>query len=214
MVRSGWGLLLTQDPIGLAGGTNLYAYAGNNPVSFSDPYGLCKETEPDCSTLSRILENAVNWLSSAPGKAVTALAEAVSVIGDAVGLVPGVTNAAQAATGIDGAGNQMSGGQRAGALAMAVGEVVTAGETSATARGRAAHRAYSAARESEGYVVNKAIPGTRLRPDALHVENRVIRELKPNNARAISRGVQQAQRYVEAAQAHYGGSWTFIIDTY
>src|SRR5690606_22794222 len=35
-----WGRFLTQDPIGLAGGTNLYAYAGNNPVAWSDPYGL------------------------------------------------------------------------------------------------------------------------------------------------------------------------------
>lgn len=35
------GILLTQDPIGLAGGVNLYEYAGSNPVSFDDPFGLC-----------------------------------------------------------------------------------------------------------------------------------------------------------------------------
>jgi RHS repeat-associated protein len=35
------GRFLTQDPIGLAGGVNLYSYAGNNPVAYSDPFGLC-----------------------------------------------------------------------------------------------------------------------------------------------------------------------------
>jgi uncharacterized protein RhaS with RHS repeats len=29
------------DPIGLAGGMNLYGFAGGDPVNFSDPFGLC-----------------------------------------------------------------------------------------------------------------------------------------------------------------------------
>lgn len=32
-----------MDPIGLAGGANLYGFAAGDPVNFSDPFGLCPE---------------------------------------------------------------------------------------------------------------------------------------------------------------------------
>ena len=35
------GRFTQEDPIGLAGGLNLYGFASGDPVNFSDPFGLC-----------------------------------------------------------------------------------------------------------------------------------------------------------------------------
>ena len=37
------GRFTQQDPIGLAGGLNLYGYAGGDPINYSDPFGLCTQ---------------------------------------------------------------------------------------------------------------------------------------------------------------------------
>jgi len=41
------GQFTQQDPIGIAGGLNLYGFAGGDPVNFSDPFGLCPEESED-----------------------------------------------------------------------------------------------------------------------------------------------------------------------
>jgi uncharacterized protein RhaS with RHS repeats len=43
---------ISEDPIGIGGGMNLYAFAGNNPVNFRDPYGLdhCTKRDPKTGT--------------------------------------------------------------------------------------------------------------------------------------------------------------------
>ena len=35
------GRFTQEDPLGLAGGLNLYGFAAGDPVNFSDPFGLC-----------------------------------------------------------------------------------------------------------------------------------------------------------------------------
>ena len=38
------GSFTQEDPIGLAGGLNLYGCTGGDPINFSDPFGLCPES--------------------------------------------------------------------------------------------------------------------------------------------------------------------------
>ena len=39
------GRFTQQDPIGLAGGSNLYGFAGSDQLNYSDPFGLCKDAK-------------------------------------------------------------------------------------------------------------------------------------------------------------------------
>lgn len=48
-----------EDPAGLAGGLNLYGFAGGDPVNFSDPFGLagCDRQDPEKCSFWDVLRN-------------------------------------------------------------------------------------------------------------------------------------------------------------
>ncbi len=54
------GRFIGEDPIGLEGGLNLYAYVGNLPIEYIDPFGEVRRfdpSHPDCIALARKIKN-------------------------------------------------------------------------------------------------------------------------------------------------------------
>jgi RHS repeat-associated protein len=73
------GRFTQEDPIGLAGGMNLYGFAGGDPVNFSDPLGLCPVTPAD-PTPCGLTGAAVGGVAGAGiGVAITAGCASVTV---------------------------------------------------------------------------------------------------------------------------------------
>lgn len=89
------------------------------------------------------------------------------------------------------------------------------GESAAAAAGRSAHEAYGNALGAGGeYVLNRALKGIGLRPDAVDFTSRVVRELKPDNPRAVARGWRQVNKYKAYLERQTGQSWTAVVDVY
>ncbi len=86
------------------------------------------------------------------------------------------------------------------------------GNTADAARGRAAHKNYRNALGGN-YKFEKTLPSGR-RVDAVDFDKRIVRELKPNNPRAIKDGQRQLERYRKELQDEFGGTWTSFLETY
>lgn len=86
----------------------------------------------------------------------------------------------------------------------------TGGETEATKRGRQAHTDWQ---PGEGYEKEVRLPSGR-RADAVNAEKKDVKELKPNNPRAIKRGEKQVEKYRRELEDKHGGQWTGQVDTY
>ena len=85
------------------------------------------------------------------------------------------------------------------------------GETAATARGREAHKNWD---PGPGFKKETSLPSGK-RADAVNKEAGVVKELKPDNARAIRRGERQVEQYrQELQQMHPDKCWTCKVETY
>lgn len=72
---------MSRDPVGYEGGINLYGYAGNNPLNYSDPFGLincddCEQRRNDC--ISRALNFVKDCIVNTCGQHGGVTAEAVA----------------------------------------------------------------------------------------------------------------------------------------
>ncbi|REG29533.1 restriction endonuclease fold toxin 9 of polymorphic toxin system [Archangium gephyra] len=92
----------------------------------------------------------------------------------------------------------------------AQGAQKTGGETEATKRGRQAHTDWQ---PGEGYEKEVRLPSGR-RADAVNAEKQDVKELKPNNPRAIKRGEKQVETYRRELEEKRGGQWTGQVETY
>lgn len=93
-------LFTQEDPIGLAGGLNLYGYGAGDPINNSDPFGLCPIDKPLCQWLKATLVLAgtdigmiagggAGLAGLAGGPAVAATVPAGAIAGAAIGATVG-----------------------------------------------------------------------------------------------------------------------------
>jgi len=75
------GRFLSEDPLGLGGGDmTLYSYAGNNPVVFVDPSGLCAESGGSHNSWKNNVSNGLYFISDVANDISTILALLVQVV--------------------------------------------------------------------------------------------------------------------------------------
>jgi RHS repeat-associated protein len=115
------GRFTQEDPIGLAGGLNLYGFANGDPVNFSDPFGLCVPF-PACALAAGRAGAGVGTLVGAGVGALAAGAGAIpgAVIGNRVGWVVGASAATVGAIYL--AGQHRLGADRVGTEISIAGE--------------------------------------------------------------------------------------------
>src|SRR5690606_29495388 len=106
------GRFTQSDPIGIAGGINLYGFAGGDPVNFADPFGLCATPEslPVCIAAANTVGTSLVVSGKALATGAVATAAALKTTAVAIGqTATAVGEAAEVAVdALNGAGRRLS----------------------------------------------------------------------------------------------------------
>ena len=214
-----------------------YHYSFNNPLQFKDPEG----NEPITgAVVAAIIEAAFtvydvyDAVTTVADPNISTEEKVVTVVGAGIGfIVPagGYGKAAREGTKVamelaehaDEAVDAAKAVKKAVTAAKKVGGAAshavspgsgvlrrTAGETAATARGKEMHKWWD---YGEGFVKEYRLPSGK-RADAVNEAEKIVKELKPNNPRAIKRGEKQLRGYVKELEGMYGSGWRSEVVTY
>ena len=187
-----WGRFISEDPIGLAGGVNLYRYGGGNPLQFRDPSGLFLDEAAAVRALGAVIAGG------GPEDPITD-AIAVGIIVDAILDTAVVPEAAAMGAAAAAAGSPPTKGTPPEAKASENKKSASrGGENPSAVFGRQAHSDFRQRVESKpGWQSEPRLQGADgkfYKPDALTPNGRII-ELKPNTPSGRLAGARQISSY-------------------
>jgi RHS repeat-associated protein len=177
---------ISEDPIGLAGGDNVYGYVGGDPVHYTDPEGT-------------IPLAPLAWAYARCVLQCTAKSAAMQAFNDGgIDCIDPLATAGDCALQCL---NPLNWGGKAGARNLRAKGAANPKVKDAAARGREAHREFAErVKQKPGWKSEPTITGPngeKLRPDALTPSGRPV-ELKPDTPSGRRQGERQIEKYKEA----------------